>query len=284
MATEQGCLLSFGPAVHCENSNSSVISRIDAAAREQSQRLGSSVKEISQEFLALVPTTRVSNFSPSYLLNSDLADTTKNAFAADEIWLRYSGPLNGTVISTANFSSSGSLYLTCGLHNASYNINISWSNGRQSISQAAINLMNPVNPTKFTDADAGNQNAAYTAFMRAFSSQIVGYISFHQDVNSSSVNHDANIDVYANRTYSSIDTNLASTILIGTSSLDAFLKKNHALAYLYSQNPGPPPEDFSPQRLYDMDLARNRSLDLLIPELSFNTCISMISNPRFAPS
>ena len=143
-----------------------------------------------------------------------------------------------------------------------------------------VNDINPVShPSNFTDSDADNINMAYSVFMRALSSQIVGSMSFLQDVNTSAKNNSTiGDDIDANRTYSDISTSLASTSLLGSSNLNNFFIKNHALG-----STDPPPELFSPPRLYDMAVARNRTLDVLIEELAFNTTISLMMNPRFAP-
>jgi hypothetical protein len=69
---------------------------------------------------------------------------------------------------------------------------------------------------------------------------------------------------------SEITTDIELTSLLGTSDLDGFFDDSHAL---YSDS-----TDNTPPWNADIRLAKNKTLDLLIAELSFNTTVSFLSD------
>jgi hypothetical protein len=69
---------------------------------------------------------------------------------------------------------------------------------------------------------------------------------------------------------SEITTDIELTALLGSSDLDVFFDDSHAL---YSDK-----IDNDPPRIADIRLAKNRTLDVLIAELSFNTTVSFLSD------
>jgi hypothetical protein len=73
--------------------------------------------------------------------------------------------------------------------------------------------------------------------------------------------------------FSVIDTAISCTSLLGSSDLDVFFDLNKNLSW-YSDNT----TQRSDQRLQDEALARNRTLDVLIEELSFNVTVSLLHN------
>ena len=262
------------PLVRCQGANATVTSQIDAAATTQNEALDLSVREISNDYFALVPAVNTQNSTSSTILAADISNPNGAMHTSNQIWLRFSRSDDSTS-SNDILQQSNMHYLVCELQNASYTVNISWVNGKQSITNIQLDTINSVPyPTNLSYFAVEEERIAYSAFMWALSTQITGQLSFYQDV--SSTNESA-ADVNANRTYSEIATNLEQTSLLGSSDLYSYFQKNHALGA-----EGHPTEPYSPQRRQDMDIARNRTLDVLIEELSFNITISLMSNSHFA--
>ena len=263
----------YGPIVQCGDANATIATIIDATAAKRFEQLDSSVRMVSNDFIAFVPALSERNASAPDVPMADLTDNNGASRASNQIWIRVSQTdlehPNRDVTVADNYR-----YLVCEVRNATYNVNFTWSNGVQSIHSNSIRSMGAVPyPTTVTYSSADQVNTAYSAFMWALNTQIVGHLSFFQDVSSE---NDTATDVNAGRIYSEIASNIEQSSLLGSSSLDGFFVKNHLLG-----NPDDPTL-FSTQRLYDKAFARNRTLDDLFEELSFNFTIGLLSNPNFA--
>lgn len=257
----------YGPYVQCQAANSTIAKQIDMAA-ERAKMPDPLIQEVSNEYFALVPAL----VSPRGLsLNTDVqaADLSdKDGFlnASNTLWMklpRY--PPNVTILSATD--KTYSYYLSCDLYNASYQVNFSWVNGIQSISMPEPEMVNVVPyPTNSTLTSAYEESLAYTAFMETLSRQLVGSMGFYRRTSANNI---------TTRIFSEIDTNIDQTSLLGSSDFNSYFIKNHALN-------GRTSGLFSPQRLQDMAYARNRTLDVLIPELSSNITLSLITDPLLA--
>lgn len=261
----------FGPYVQCVDANQSIVDAIDAANVRRKAAIDPSVKELSNDYFAFVPA--LSNLNDTTLhvpiQVANLSNVNGPLYASNQLWLTFPGydlnQLNFNVSQVANPT-----YLTCELHNASYHVNFTWTNGVQFLDVLDIDVLDEtpyLTDPSFSALD--EVNMAYSAFMWALNNQLVGTMGFYQEVSQ----NDTNIQIIANRTYSAIATNLDQTSLLGTSNLNSYFIKNH---FLSSKNASQP---FSPQRIQDMVLAGNRTLDVLIPELSSNITLSLISQP-----
>ncbi|KAG8532407.1 uncharacterized protein KY384_002892 [Bacidia gigantensis] len=263
----------FAPFVRCENANATVASQIDTVAARLKSDLDPTIKEISNHYLAFVPAlSNTTSFIPE-IQAADLADPNGAVNASNQVWVRFARSNSGDGSIDVS-QEENHRYLVCTLRNASYHVRFTWTNGKQAIDILDQEVENFVTyATNVTFSSSDEANIAYSAFMWALSTQIVGQLSFYQDVGT---NDTTPADTNANRTYSLVSTNLKQTSLIGSSDLNSFFLKNHALGIS-----GRPSEPFSPQRLQDMDFARNRTLDVMIEELSVNMTIGLLSNPRF---
>ena len=266
----------FGPYVKCQDANQTIIGYIDAANRRRTASLDPSIKELANDYFAFVPAlSNLNDTSPNAPIRvANLSDVNRALYASNQLWLRFPQYNPNHMV----FDISEVLdptYLVCEMHNASYYVNFTWQNGIQSIDILNLDVLNatpyPVHPSYSTPDEVG---IAYSAVMWALSNQLTGTMGFYQDV----LTTDINDQIVANRTYSEIASDIDQTSLLGTSSLNTFFLQNH---YLTNRNRSEP---FSPQRLQDMALARNRSLDILIPELSSNITLSLISNALLSPS
>ena len=266
----------FGPYVQCLDANQSTIGAIDAANVRRKAAIDPSVKELSNDYFAFVPA--LSNVNDTSLHApiqvANLSNVNGALYASNQLWLtvpRYS-------VNQINFNASrvaDPTYLTCELHNASYHVNFTWTNGVQFLDILGLDVLDATPyPTDPSFSASDEDNMAYSSFMWALSSQLVGTMGFYQDISP----NDTNNQIIANRTYSEIATNIDQTSLLGTSDLNSFFIKNH---FLSSNNASQP---FSSQRLRDIALARNRTLDVLIPELSSNITLSLISYPLLSPA
>ena len=262
------------PLVRCQDANATVMSQIDAVAISEKEALDPSIREISNDYFAFVPAVNTKNSTSTAFLTADLSNPIGVKPSLNQIWFRFSRS-NDSTSSIDLFQQSNMHYMVCELQNASYTVNFTWVNGKQSITNTQLNTINPVPyPTNLTYSAVEEERSAYSAFMWALSTQLIGHLSFYQDI---SMANDSTADVNANGTYSEIATNLDSTGILGSSDLNLFFQKNHALgAQLH------PTERFSRQRIEDQQLARNRTLDVLIEELSFNITISLLGNAHFA--
>ena len=268
-ATYQQCF--YGPYVQCQAANSAIANQIDMAAEETKRTkmaLNPSVLEVSNEYFALVPAlVDLSGLSPNTDVQAaNLSNNDGGLNASNVLWMKIPRfPPNGTISNVTD--NPFPYYLSCDLHNASYQVNFSWVNGIQSISELKPETVNVVPyPTNSTLTSAYEEILAYTAFMEALSEQLVGSMGFYQRTDANNV---------TTRIFSEIDSNIDQTTLLGSSDFNSYFNKNHAAS---SGRNG----SITPQRLQDMASARNLPLDVLIPELSSNITLSLITDPLLA--
>ena len=261
----------FGPAVQCRDANVTIIDQVDKANDRRRQALSPSVREIQNYYWAYVPALEGANMilSSSTIDVANLSSVNGPANASQQLWARFPRP-NESDDNLDLTQAISPQYLVCELHNASYRVNFTWINGVQSLNITNLEYFDPVPyPVNSTYSAQDEATMSYTGYMSALSSQLVGSIGFYHDLNAT-----AAIDIQANRTYSDIDTDLARTFLLGSVNFNSFFRKNHALAGSTNRA-----EPYSKPRLQDMAFARNRTLEVLIQELSTNITLSLISNP-----
>jgi hypothetical protein len=152
----------------------------------------------------------------------------------------------------------------CSLWNASYTVNFTFENGVQTINAINYTLLGEVAyPMVNASVPSNLTQFAYSAYMWVFTNQIIGYLGLYSEKL-------ANGSAGAN--YAQFQTQIQDTSLLGSSDLDVFFDRHHLWIN------GAPECTPSDQRLQDINLARNESLDVLIPELSFNTTMSFFSS------
>ena len=261
----------YGPYVHCQAANSAIANQIDLAAERKMRTkmaLDPSVQEVSNEYFALVPAlVDLSGLSlDTDVQVANLSDNTGALNASNKLWMKFPRyPPNVTILNVTDKAYPH--YLSCDLYNASYQVKFSWVNGIQSISMPEPKMVNVVPyPTNSTLTSAYEESLAYTAFMETLSQQLVGSMGFYRRTGADNV---------TTRLFSEIHTNIDQTTLLGSSDFNSYFIKNHAFS-------GGTDGLFSPQRLQDMACAHNRTLDVLIPELSSNITVSLITDPLLA--
>lgn len=261
----------FGPYVECAMSSSQVRKEFDLMITRNERELDPSVQLISLDYFAAIPAlSNLDNASQQDVQFANLTDIDATLHASNQLWLYTS-----SYGSSANFSQPReSHYLTCKLYNASYTTRFRWLNGRQDLQIIDRTLLQPVMyPVDPSTSEESEEAMAYSSVMWALSSQLTGSIAFYRDLNTSD---DATQQAVASRVYSTIDTRMAQTILLGSSDLNSHFMQNHLLGDDNDKSP------FSDQRLQDMAYAGNRPLDVLIPELSSNITLSLFNDPLLA--
>ena len=216
----------FAPLVRCDDADAESASRIDATTDKRFAALDPSVRMVSNDYFAFVPALSDRNASAPDVPIADLSDNNGASRASNQIWIRTSqADLEHPKLDVTE--KRDYRYLICQLYNASYHVNFTWSNGIQSISNISLQTTDPVPyPTIVTDSAPVEVNTAYSALFWALSSQIVGHLSFYQDVDNNNYT-DSNMN--ANRIYSEISTNLEMTSLLGSSDCNQFFLVNHPL-------------------------------------------------------
>ncbi len=155
-------------------------------------------------------------------------------------------------------------YTICRLYNASYDVDFVFRAGNQTIAQKGP--LEPLNEVEYPRDDPftpTNYAAhSYSAFMWVLTDQLVGSMGFWTD-NST------------NRKFSSISTPIEHNSLLGSVDLDPFFDYNDAL---YVQNATSLNKPMGDQRVEDKALAKNKTLNALIEELSFNVTVGLMSS------
>ena len=163
-------------------------------------------------------------------------------------------------------------YRVCKLFNATYNLTFEFEEGNQTVSGYPPTLLNEVEfPVLNLSGPSDLVQMAYSAYMWAFTDQLVGEMGFYTDTSTNKTTP---------AVFNEIRSQIGATSILGTSDLDCFFVTNNVIPDI----PGSANYTtlYSPQRQQDIDLARNRTLDELIPELSFNTTISLMSDALLA--
>ncbi|KAH7386843.1 hypothetical protein DE146DRAFT_184365 [Phaeosphaeria sp. MPI-PUGE-AT-0046c] len=165
-------------------------------------------------------------------------------------------------------------YQICKPHKASYNLHISQYHGVQTIS-GNYTIGNTVPfPSDAPDKTSDMVQHAYTAFMWTICDQLVGKFAWFTSTAS------ANTTSQAAAQFGVIESPIQRTSLLGSRDFDAFYDMDEERGLYINQRPDSI-FDLSDQRLRDKALARNRTLDVLIEELSFNTTVSLMHNRLF---
>ncbi|KAL9036563.1 MAG: hypothetical protein Q9214_006077 [Letrouitia sp. 1 TL-2023] len=263
----------FGPCVKCLSANETIVAQIDAANDRRKSALEPSKREVQNYYWAFVPAFEGTDKAlPSQQVEAaNLSDADGALRSSNQLWLRYPRLKDGDI----SFDVTEAIrpqYLVCELHNASFNVNFTWINGIQTLDIVDLHVLGPVPyPVSSSSYSAADKEIfAFSAFQHALGNQLTGSIGFFQD--SQATNDEVNGTV-ANRTYSELNSKIASTLLLGSAEFNSFFSMNYALTGNTNRD-----QPFSKARLEDMALARNRTLQVLIEELASNITLGLMSN------
>jgi len=257
----------YGPMVQCFEANDT-----QQAALEKliSQQLvtdpATNVTQLLNSYFAYVPDLS----EPDEAVN--LVDRLQQpSNGSNELWLSFRR--NGTGWIESPIPTCPIIeYRVCKLYNATYNLNLTFEEGNQTVMGYPPTLLNEVEfPVLNLSAPSNLPQMAYSAYMWAFTNQLVGSMGFYNDTS---------INKTTPALYSEIRTNIGATSILGSSDLDCFFGTNDIIPDI----PGTANYStlYSPQRQQDINLAQNRTLDELVPELAFNTTVSLMSDALLA--
>jgi hypothetical protein len=253
----------YGPAVQCGEANSSVATIIKSLRKEAVTSFRGNIVDNSDYYFAFVPD--LSNVGNSSAPNGGVAAVSQIRLqqpqnASNQLWMAFSR----YVLDTTGQRTTEDHCLLCQLYNATYNINLTFEEGSQTIRDQGTRILNPVD---YPDANAPVSadlmvQHAYSAFMWALTDLLVGSMGIFTEETSNGSNVPTN--------FGEITTQIEHTSLLGSSDLDPYFDSSHAL---HSNN-----SIISDQRLQDIALAKNRTLDVLIEELAYNTTLSFMNS------
>jgi len=198
----------YAPYVHCDNSTTEVIQQINGMIDRFQQVQDHSVKLKLIDYYAAIPdlSNLANNSGPVQVVNL----TEDAAYASNQLWIYYS-----SYKASLNFPVAvDKHYLTCQLFNATLKVRFTWENGRQDLQVLDRVLLNPVAyPANASTSPESELSMSYSSLMWALSTQLMGSISFYQDLNATK---DVTPETSASRVYSKITTNIAQTVLAST--------------------------------------------------------------------
>ena len=257
----------YGPVVKCKDASRDVADQIQAATERTRFAADQSLMQIQNSYFGFVPDlSREGLLANNGVIQvANHSDTSRALHGSNELWLgfnRYFDNPDGSFTSQPH-------KLECQLWNTSYQVDFRFVQGIQSITWKALKPLNLVPyPTGPSRTDQDEMDMAYTSFMWTLSDQLIGSIGFYSNIT-------ANPSSGGSNTFSQILTPLQETALLGSSDLQSFFDYNRVL---YPSKKGTGTEKVSDQRAADIALARNRTLDVLIEELSANITVSMMSS------
>lgn len=256
----------FGPVVKCKDADAEIANQIHAATERSRFTADESIMQIENSYFAFVPDLSPAGIDSNagVIQMANHSDTNGAAHGSNQLWLgfqRYIENSDGSVTLRPHS-------LQCQLYNTSYHVNFSFVQGVQSLQWDELKPLNLIEyPNGPSSSDMDEMEMAYTAFMWTLSDQLTGSIGFYSNI---TVNASTGSD-----TFSEITTNIQQTALLGSYDLESFFDFNHNL---YPSKNGTSSGKVSDQRAEDIALARNRTLNVLIEELSANVTLSLLSS------
>lgn len=247
----------YAPIIKCEQANPSTAALIDDLLQKEMTKTLGTAHEAESGYYSFVPT--YDQFGNLTAASSPRQQSPSDA--ANQLWMTFLRP---------KWGASGRLpnerhYQVCRLHNSSYDLTVTRDHGFQNV----IGSYDVHEEVAFPDDKLGDVSNmvqhAYSAFMWVICDQIVGKFSWYEDLNQE--------DPARTLQFGVIDSQIARTSLLGSQDLDAYFWFDEDMALYKTPN-----WTLSDQRLQDKARARNRTLSVLIEELSFNTTVSLMHN------
>ncbi|KUI55607.1 hypothetical protein VP1G_02892 [Cytospora mali] len=249
----------YGPVVTCSDANSSTVPLIESFLQKHaSEPLGTAYLNESA-YYAFVPDWE----NNGELIAMDGPRYQQPSNATNELWMTF----QRYVVNDDTERIRERRHQVCRLHNATYDLILSWDRGFQNVTSSHTVGEEVFSPhDKMGDVSNYAQHA-YSAFMWTLTDQLVGSFAWYIDSEPSP---------YRPAQFGKIDSPIQHNSLLGSSDLDVFFDFSTEKG-LYLNNPDTEPH-LSDQRTQDKALARNRTLDVLIEELSINITVSLLHN------
>ncbi|KAG9195944.1 hypothetical protein G6011_01065 [Alternaria panax] len=252
----------YAPIVRCAEANETEQYKIDGLLKEEMNVPHGTLNETAVAYFGFVPTY---NSSRDLIAVSQPRQQMPSK-PMNELWMTFLRPEiddQGKRVKTRH-------YQICRPHNASYSLEISQYHGVQNVSSKyEVGEAIPF-PNERPHEISNMTQHAYTAFMWVVCDQLVGKLAWWTDTSIED-------EQQAAAQFGIIDSPIQRTSLLGSSDLDAYFEFDEERGLYKDQNISTA-FDLSDQRLQDKAMARNRTLDVLIEELSFNLTVSMMHN------
>jgi hypothetical protein len=254
----------YAPIVKCTDANSTEQTLIEGFLQgEMTNQKDLTRKETDNAFFCFVTTSSSGQLKP---VSKPRQQTPSNG--TNQLWmtfLRYTGNVNdvGDRVKERR-------YQVCRLFNSTYHVTISRDRGFQSVSGTYDVHEEVPYPNDKPGSVSNMAQHAYTAFMSQLSDLLLGSLSWEESANYTTISSDTS----GPSQFAAINSQISRTSLLGSSDLDVFFNLDEDHRLYATQN-----FTLSEQRLQDKALAKNRTLDVLIEELSFNTTVSLMHDP-----
>ncbi|KAM7193032.1 hypothetical protein V8F20_008548 [Naviculisporaceae sp. PSN 640] len=249
-----------GPTVRCFDADPDTITIIDSvlARKLEETRRGAMAKRIT--YLGFVP----SYDETGHLTPLDTVRYQTSVNASNEVWLafeRYDLDQPGC--------QSRRHHQVCKLFNSTYHLNLEWHNGFQNITGTTTLISDEPVPYPIDQPPQVSDMVqhAYSAFFWALTDQVTGEFVWYENPDI------RNDDSETPKLFGGIQSPIQHNVLLGSSDLNVFFDLN--------EKPGSCRAEFSSkdrQRQQDIQLARGRTLDVLIEEMAFNMTVSLMHN------
>ncbi|KAH8652840.1 hypothetical protein BGZ61DRAFT_541812 [Ilyonectria robusta] len=221
-------------------------------------------RQADNAYFGFVPT--INNTDDLVALSEPRYQEPSNA--ANELWMtfqRYVLNSKGDRIRTRAWQ-------VCRLHNATYDLRLEWDRGIQNVT-GSYGVREEVGFPRDRPGEVSDMAShAYAAFMWALMDQLVGSFAWLKQENISGT--DTNLGLGRAAQFGLIESPIQQTSILGSVDLDVFFDFNAIYGLYASDNETDP----SGQRLQDKALARNRTLAVLVEELSFNITVTLLHN------
>lgn len=253
------------PIIQCLDANTSTAELIETFRKQDMARGDGVIVETDSVYYSFVPSYDATG--EMYAHSTPRLQTPSNA--TNELWMTFLRPViqSGERVIRRHFQ-------VCTLHNATYDLRIDRDHGIQSVSKSYTINEQVHYPHDNASSVSNMAQHAYTAVMWALCDQLVGKFSWYNntvwDKNSSLATPSGAAQ------FGVLQSPIGRTSLLGSVDLDAFFDLDEANK-LYKQPEGN--GSLSEQRLMDKAMAKNRTLDVLIEELSFNMSVGLMWDP-----
>ena len=256
----------YAPLVKCDAANSTNEERMIKELEKKMQQPLGTARAKTNVYYAFVP-----GFDSSdALLAQSRPRFQSPGNSTNELWMtfsRYAIDTDGTMALERK-------YQRCALRNASYDLQLEWIGGAQKVDGSYRVLEEVPFPHDNGDIVSNMTQHSYSAVFWALADQLVGQLTWFQETDQWKKDLSPEFGV--------IDSQIRETSLLGSSDLDVFFNLNKNNSW-YGKHEGEAPEPHKPpklsaQRQQDKDMAKNRTLDVLIEELSFNVTVSLLHN------
>ncbi|KAJ4352382.1 uncharacterized protein N0V89_007730 [Didymosphaeria variabile] len=260
----------YAPIIQCLDANASATELIDTFRKQDMAKGDGVVVETDSVYYAFVPS--YNETGDLYPVSAPRLQTPSNA--TNELWMTFLRPVikSGTRVTERRFQ-------VCTLHNATYNLRIERDRGLQNISKSYTVNEQVHYPRDNSTSVSNMAQHAYTAVMWALCDQLIGKFSWY---NNTAWDRNTSLSTPSGAAqFGVLQSPIQRTSLLGSLDLDAFFDLDEANK-LYKQPEGD--GTLSPQRLMDKAMAKNRTLDVLIEELSFNMSVGLMWDPLLTHS